>query len=1220
MNRFLAFLTVFFGVMLGLSASATDVFFDLTEVPGFGAVPATNRQITLQQASPFPGNVIFLPLTDSTGRTTNWNSGTGLFNGQIKAPPGLIQFQIWVGATNLGSIDALTIPASGSSSTYPAGQVAWSIFASDQRYQLSGTSLSNTFYPAFSNPSNYVQTTTLLSTSNFLQSLVNSTTNGTTPTQVSNIVNNIVGGSVTGYTTTNSFITGTNRIATNGYAMLVASNAFQTFQLLQAVTNLNSSIVSSSNLLALTKQPATLNLTNWSLLSTNVIPGAVATANAFTQTNPVPATNIYGTIYATAGGNGIGFTNIQASNIVSGGTVPFGALSQVYGDFINTNRIGLTITTNIVGTAQTNAMNVATNLTAAERLALNLTNGILVTEIGAITGSTTNFANTNASALVAAEHASMLDTNTANLGTTTNLANTAQNNAMNVATNTAAVERTAMILTNLASLGTTTNLFGVATNYANTNFASALGAFTNQAELTFVQNTGGVVRGLTVHSNLNLGRLYQIFTVTNSMVGIVGGPAEGTYLTSGVNTWTNMNYPLWAILLSTSYIITSNSINEFTSANLETNGAGWASVNGMTIPTISHIGVSHDYRGELGVGVLNGVALAAITASNISGPSGTISASNIWSLGGNGFTTPNAEAQLGSTNNVGLQFIINGVPVMWFQRSSGLDGHIWIGSTNNLIGEDVNVNDLGAGIIGGNWNIVNDVNSARMFSEYVFAGWSNHIFAPSDTPATFATNNNIWGGFGNTLYAGHSSWNNDIAFSDFSTLENGFFYGSRIVASRNSHIFAFSGSVTNDTILGANNASISNASYSIAMGINVAITNNNVLAYSDGSIVPLTSTTNNQVLLQAANGVGINTNSTGGNALRVGGTIDALAFTQNGNPITGGGATNLTPWPSDINANTHSLTNAATVNGTSVQQNGTNLFNLIIANSGGGGSATNAIATTNGFGITTTLQQPTINLLATNYAFGFNPITISGSTNGNHNAIYVLDNDTNHSPWTNYYNFAFSIDIFPQYLAALWTNSSISWNSNVDEIFVTTYTNNGAWGPGLTYYLAHLSSYPNYIAGNNPTPLGVWYPISEPGNTNIVGSGTATSTNIAPYSVFNGSGFTPIVHNFYPDLISTNFFYLHGLGHAPNMVSWTVVFLIATNGWQAGDEMDMQGNAANCQLPIFWKSSTAVGVQINGYSPDGTLTGWIAPYKNGGTWPTFNIQATNVFFRLRYFP
>ena len=152
-------------VLLGAAqAFCTDVIINLSD-PQFGVASTANRTVIVQaeqyQAS---SGWMLLPfrltqVTSGSGSTTFSNlygsSISGLYHCTIPGPPQLAQFDFWVSATNLGQITASSNLVTLGTQTYPAGAWAWSAQASDARYQFNGTVLSNTFYPLFSNPSNY---------------------------------------------------------------------------------------------------------------------------------------------------------------------------------------------------------------------------------------------------------------------------------------------------------------------------------------------------------------------------------------------------------------------------------------------------------------------------------------------------------------------------------------------------------------------------------------------------------------------------------------------------------------------------------------------------------------------------------------------------------------------------------------------------------------------------------------------------------------------------------------------------------------------------------------------------------------------------------------------------------------------------------------------------------------------------------------------------------
>lgn len=138
---------------------ATDVHFDLNK---FNASPSGGRTVTLQPLQPFPGNLITnISADDGTFTQPNLGYGTNPVDYAVSiralGAAQKIDFQITVLATNLGTLEADLITSQLGIQTYPtAGKSSWTILTMENRYQLSGTVLSNTFYPLFSNPSNYL--------------------------------------------------------------------------------------------------------------------------------------------------------------------------------------------------------------------------------------------------------------------------------------------------------------------------------------------------------------------------------------------------------------------------------------------------------------------------------------------------------------------------------------------------------------------------------------------------------------------------------------------------------------------------------------------------------------------------------------------------------------------------------------------------------------------------------------------------------------------------------------------------------------------------------------------------------------------------------------------------------------------------------------------------------------------------------------------------------
>lgn len=133
------------GILLAVAASAqTHVKFDLA-APYFNANPASNRVVTLQPLTPFPGNLITYT-SSAAGIFYHSNSYVGDFAGTVKAKgqAAQIPFQITVTATNLGIINADTITSVLGQQSYPsAGKSSWSIQSTDQRFVLNPTNAAN---------------------------------------------------------------------------------------------------------------------------------------------------------------------------------------------------------------------------------------------------------------------------------------------------------------------------------------------------------------------------------------------------------------------------------------------------------------------------------------------------------------------------------------------------------------------------------------------------------------------------------------------------------------------------------------------------------------------------------------------------------------------------------------------------------------------------------------------------------------------------------------------------------------------------------------------------------------------------------------------------------------------------------------------------------------------------------------------------------------------
>lgn len=201
-----------------------------------------------------------------------------------------------------------------------------------------------------------------------------------------------------------------------------------------------------------------------------------------------------------------------------------------------------------------------------------------------------------------------------------------------------------------------------------------------------------------------------------------------------------------------------------------------------------------------------------------------------------------------------------------------------------------NTNDsLEFGIIGN--GIFNTVDSYRF--EAILDGSANYVHSSYGLILN-----------GNAISIGTSA----NGGSDYSTVLNG---TSDTIGV--SSPYSFIGVASGSTISGGQYAFIPygagnaiNGSYAAAIGANITIGHNHTTIINDGN--PVASGANNELVFSFANGVGINTNNPGTNALRVAGNIDTtVGLTVNGVPyylvISNANAANLTVSNLTVNGN-----------------------------------------------------------------------------------------------------------------------------------------------------------------------------------------------------------------------------------------------------------------------------------------------------------------------------
>lgn len=139
-------------VAVATSASAANVWFDLG--PGaMNANPASNRWVTLQALSPYPGNLVNYTSTIAGGFWAS-NLTVGDWAGEVKqkGSANAIKFQISLTESDTGVRYATNLWSVPGVQSYPqSGRAAWSIHSADLRYARYGEASATNVYSGVSN-------------------------------------------------------------------------------------------------------------------------------------------------------------------------------------------------------------------------------------------------------------------------------------------------------------------------------------------------------------------------------------------------------------------------------------------------------------------------------------------------------------------------------------------------------------------------------------------------------------------------------------------------------------------------------------------------------------------------------------------------------------------------------------------------------------------------------------------------------------------------------------------------------------------------------------------------------------------------------------------------------------------------------------------------------------------------------------------------------------
>lgn len=216
--------------------------------------------------------------------------------------------------------------------------------------------------------------------------------------------------------------------------------------------------------------------------------------------------------------------------------------------------------------------------------------------------------------------------------------------------------------------------------------------------------------------------------------------------------------------------------------------------------------------------------------------------------------------------------------------------------TNTTLNGTVNVTNLGTSnsnplvLLQNNTNVL-QIAQAAFGLQTTLQGFANVI-------TNTVSNATILGGVANTISGGNQvggmivGGNGNVVsnilqygaiFGGFGNIVNGLTVNGQIFGGLQNTITSNS---VYSTILGGRNNLVSNANYSAAMGRNATANKANTFVWSDGTAI--STATSNTFIIAATNGVGINTNNPGTNALSVLGGVLATWFAGDA-----GGLTNL---------------------------------------------------------------------------------------------------------------------------------------------------------------------------------------------------------------------------------------------------------------------------------------------------------------------------------------
>jgi hypothetical protein len=206
-------------------------------------------------------------------------------------------------------------------------------------------------------------------------------------------------------------------------------------------------------------------------------------------------------------------------------------------------------------------------------------------------------------------------------------------------------------------------------------------------------------------------------------------------------------------------------------------------------------------------------------------------------------------------------------------------------------------------VAGGNQNIASGDSATVAGGVYNTASGTGAFIGGGGADGTTSAGNTasgnasvVSGGLSNQAtktYAAVSGGYNNIANDFAATVGGGEF---NISSGDSSTVGGGQGNTAsgNSATVGGGYYNIASGDYSFAAGNTALALNDGAFVWADDSSSAFASTANNQFLVRAQGGVGINTNNPGTNALMVNGNVTATSFTGSGSGLTGLQGANLT--------------------------------------------------------------------------------------------------------------------------------------------------------------------------------------------------------------------------------------------------------------------------------------------------------------------------------------